>query len=84
MEWPYKFPDPDDEIARQCAETQRYPFAERLDRLLDLIASSQTLANGLGMAETHRQLKERSEAEWQRAHREAIDLYLRRRHRPGP
>jgi hypothetical protein len=75
MDWPYKFPHPADVIAEDAAETLSLPFEDRLDRLLAMISAGRALASDPQARETHRRLKERQEAEWQRAHREVFERH---------
>jgi hypothetical protein len=75
MDWPYKFPSHADVIAEDAAETLRLPLEARLDRLLAMIAEGRALASDPATCRTHRQVKERVEADWQRAHREVFERY---------
>ncbi len=75
MEWPYKFPHHADVIAEDAAETLRLPFESRLDRLLKMISEGRALAGDPQRLQTHRQQKERLEADWQRAHREVFERH---------
>jgi len=78
LDWPYKFPHPADVIAEESAKTLRLPFEARFMRLLDLIAAGQVIAATPTAREAHRRLKERAEADWQRAHREVFERYGKR------
>jgi hypothetical protein len=75
MDWPYRFPRHADVIAEDAAATLNLPFEDRLDRLLAMIAAGRALASDQETRDTHRRLKERQEAEWQRAHREVFERY---------
>jgi hypothetical protein len=77
MDWPYKFPHPADVIAEEAAKTACLPFEERFMRLLDLIAAGDAIAINPTTRDAHRRLKERSEAEWQRANREVFERHGR-------
>ena len=74
MDWPYHFPHPAEEIARVAAALRQSSVEERMDRLLDLIASGRALAAD---PEAHRRWKARTEGDWQRAHREVFDRHAR-------
>jgi hypothetical protein len=75
MDSPYKFPHPADVIAEESAKTLRLSFEERFMRLMELIAAGEALSIGPNAREAHRRFKERSKAEWQRAHREVFNQH---------
>ena len=72
MDSPYKFPRHADVIAEEAAKSLSLPFEARFMRLIDLIAVGEAFSINPISREAHRRAKERSEAEWQQAHREVF------------
>ncbi|HEX4591881.1 MAG TPA: hypothetical protein VH120_18225 [Gemmataceae bacterium] len=75
MDEVYKFPRHADVIAEEAAKTLSLPFEARFMRLMELIAASEAFSVDSNAREAHRRIKERSEAEWQQAHREVFNRY---------
>jgi hypothetical protein len=72
MDLPYRFPRHADVIAEEAAKTLGLPFEARLLRLISFISATETLSSNPAVREAHRRVKERSEAQWQQAHREVF------------
>jgi|GEM_PF-706179 len=67
---PWRFPDPAERIHEEAAAFRQLSPDERLLRMLDLIASGETLAALSPKRNTARRLREQSESEWQHAFKE--------------
>jgi len=72
MDWPYKFPHPGDEVAREAARFRRLTPDEQMGEVIGLAAiARRQIESSPNRAAIEAQL-EASEREWQRAHREAF------------
>ena len=75
MDFPILFPHPADVIADQAREYQRLSIEMRLNRILELIKSGRALLRNSPGEDGRRLAKERSEADWQQAHREVFERH---------
>jgi hypothetical protein len=64
---PISFPNQADRIYEEASEFRRLSPDDRLSRMLDLIASGETLMARSPKREIASKLREQSEADWQRA-----------------